>query len=339
MGLASRIEKQVAQAITKLPASIVKRMGAPVRVDGQTLDPHLKVLLGLNKKRGGFETLGSVEAARLDYRKMISVLERPEEPADVTLDRKVETKSGSVPIRIYESAENGLRPCVIYFHGGGYTIGDLETHDGLCRRFSRELSATVVAVDYGLAPERPFPAGVNDAAAVTRWVLDSAEFLGIDSKRVALAGDSAGGNFAAVVSQEVPGIAFQLLIYPGTDARSQTRSKKIFGDGFGLNKSTIDWFFSTYSQGTERGEPRLSPAASKNLSKSPPTHVATAGFDVLRDEGQDFAALLQEAGVPCTLENHASLSHGFVHLTRLPGCNRGVEKLVKVLRRGLAAPQ
>ena len=151
-----------------------------------------------------------------------------------------------------------------------------------------------------------------------------------------VAGDSAGGNFAAVVSQEVPGIAFQLLIYPGTDSRSETRSKELFASGFGLDKSTIDWFFDTYAQGADKSEPRITPAASQNLGKSPPTHIATAGFDVLRDEGREFGKLLQDAGVPCTIENHSSLSHGFVHLTRVPGCDRGVAKLVEELKQGLA---
>ena len=336
MAVRSRIEKFLALSIARMPEGVARRLGRAVEVDGQTLDPHLKILLGLNKGRGGFETKGSVEAARLEYRNMISVLERPEAAADVTHDRTVETDAGKVPVRIYESSKAGARPCIVYFHGGGYVIGDLDTHDGLCRRFSRELSATVIAVDYRLAPENPFPAGADDCVAVTRWVLESAESLGIDPERVALAGDSAGGNFAAVVSQEVPGIAFQLLIYPGTDARSQTESKTIFATGFGLNKSTTDWFFQTYSQGAERSEPRISPAASTNLAKSPPTHIATAGFDVLRDEGRDFGKLLQEAGIECTMENHSSLSHGFVHFTRLPGCDRGVAKLIENLRQGLA---
>jgi acetyl esterase len=318
-----------------MPVGLARRFGSPVRVDGQTLDAHLKILLAINKGKGGFESLGGVAEARRAYRHVISILERPEAPAAKTSDRSVDTGSGSVPIRIYEPSASAARPCVIYFHGGGYVIGDLETHDGLCRRFCRELAATVVAVDYRLAPENPFPAGVDDCVAVTRWVVASAAELGIDPHRIALAGDSAGGNFAAVVSQEVPGIAFQLLIYPGTDARSKLPSKKLFADGFGLDKSTIDWFFDTYAQGAARSEARISPAASDHLSLSPPTHLATAGFDVLRDEGRAFGKLLQEAGVPCTMENHSSLSHGFVHFTRLPGCNEGVSKLIEALRKGL----
>jgi len=224
----------------------------------------------------------------------------------------------------------------VFFHGGGYVIGDLETHDGLCRRFCSELDAVVVAVHYRLAPEFPFPAGVDDCVAVTRWVGESAESLGVDPQRIAVAGDSAGGNFAAVVSQEVPGLAFQLLIYPGTDARSITASKKRFAEGYGLDKSTTDWFFSNYVQGHDSSDPRVSPAASTQLARSPVTHVAVAGFDPLRDEGQAYAGLLQEAGVPCTLSVHASMSHGFVHFTRLPGCDRAVEALVEALRKGLS---
>jgi acetyl esterase len=334
MSFARKIEKLAAQSISKMPTGVARLFG-PTKVDGQTLDPHLKLLLGVNKKKGGFETLGTVENARKAYQHLVDSLERPEPPIASTRDRVVDSEGGPVPIRIYAPKGTGPHPCVIYFHGGGYTIGDLNTHDGLCRRFCRDLEATVVAVDYRLAPEHPFPAGVDDAVAVTRWVMESASELGIDAERVALAGDSAGGNFAAVVSQEVPGIKFQLLIYPGTDARSKLPSKTIFAEHFGLDKSTIDWFFDHYSQGADRGEPRLSPAASEKLSESPPTHLAVAGFDVLRDEGLSFGKLLQEAGVSCTIETHASLCHGFIHMTRVPGCDEGVEKLTQALRKGL----
>jgi acetyl esterase len=334
--LSKRIEKYAARAIAKLPTAMAKRIAGPVEVDGQTLDPHLRMILAANKRNGGFETFGSVAGARDAYRHIASVLEKPEAPAKETRDQGVETGECVVPIRIYRPDASGARPAVVYFHGGGYTIGDLQTHDGLCRRFSRELGAVVIAVDYRLAPEHPFPAGVNDCVAVTRWVVQSTEALGIDASRIALAGDSAGGNFAAVVSQEVEGIAFQLLIYPGTDARVHTRSKDLFAEGFGLDKTTIDWFFATYADGASRDEPRISPAASLHLAKSPPTHVATAGFDVLRDEGLAFAAKLQSAGVACTVETHTTLGHGFVHLTRLPGCDAGVAKLVDALRDGLA---
>ncbi len=336
MSLTKSIEKYAARSIANLPVSIAKRVASTMEIDGQTLDPHLRIILAVNKHKGGFETFQSVAGAREAYQHIISMLERPEPAARETEERSIDTDEGAVPIRMYRPHAEGPHPAVVFFHGGGYTIGDLETHDGLCRRFCHELGATVIAVDYRLAPEHPFPAGVNDCVAVTRWVVESAESLGIDATRIALAGDSAGGNFAAVVSQEVEGIAFQLLIYPGTDARLHTRSKDLFADGFGLDKTTIDWFFKTYSNGAARDDPRISPAASFNLAKSPATHVATAGFDVLRDEGLAFADKLKEAGVACTVHNHTSLGHGFVHLTRILGCDVGVAMLVEALRRGLA---
>ncbi len=331
MRIAKRIEAIAALSLAKLPIAIARRLRAPATVDGQTLDPHLRIILGVNEGRGGFEKRASVEAARADYGHVIAMLEKPA-PSVATRDQVVD----SVPIRIYQPAVSGQRPCVIYFHGGGYAIGDLETHDGVCRRFSHELQAIVIAVDYRLAPEHPFPAGLDDCLAITRWVVDSAASLEIDPARIALAGDSAGGNYAAVISQEVPGIAFQLLIYPGTDARSKTFSKKLFAVGYGLDKTTIDWFFRQYSQGADRANPRISPAASVHLDRSPPTHVATAGFDVLRDEGRAYAELLRQAGVACTHENHSTLSHGFIHFTRLPGCDAGLSRLIEVLREGLA---
>ncbi len=335
VSLSKSIEKYAARCIAKIPSNIARRLTSTVEVDGQTLDPHLRMILAVNKRNGGFETHGSVEGARESYYHIAKILEKPEAPANETENSSVVTEEGPVPIRMYRPAGPGPRPAVIFFHGGGYTIGDLETHDGLCRRFCRELAATVIAVDYRLAPEHPFPAGIDDCVAVTKWVVESADSLGIDPGRIALAGDSAGGNFAAVVSQEVPGIAFQLLIYPGTDARVHTHSKDLFAHGFGLDTTTVDWFFETYANGASGDDPRISPAASSTLAQSPPTHVATAGFDVLRDEGLAFAAMLKDAGVACTVNNHDSLGHGFVHLTRLPGCDRAVASLVEALRRGL----
>ena len=330
MKIAKRIEAIGALLVSRIPVAIAQRLRAPASVDGQTLDPHLRIILGVNKGRGGFEKRANVEAARADYRHVITMLEKPG-PSVATRDQVV----GDVPIRIYQPAACDSLPCVVYFHGGGYAIGDLETHDGVCSRFSHELQAIVIAVDYRLAPENPFPAGLDDCLAITRWVVDSAGELGIDSARIALAGDSAGGNYAAVISQEVPGIVFQLLIYPGTDARSKTSSKKLFADGYGLDKSTIDWFFKQYAQGEDRANPRISPAASTQLDRSPPTHIATAGFDVLRDEGRAYAELLAQANVACSHENHSTLSHGFIHFTRLPGCDAGLCGLIEVLRKGL----
>lgn len=325
-----------ARSLARLPVALASRIGSPRNVDGQSLDPHLKIALEVNKKKGGFETLGGVHEARRAYRHIVSMLERPGPDVGSVSDRRIETDAGELPVRIYEPRSERERPGIVYFHGGGHVIGDLETHDGLCRRFCHELEAVVVAVDYRLAPEAPFPAAVEDCVAATRWMLESASSLGVSPERIALVGDSAGGNLAAVVSQEVVGHAFQLLIYPATDFRKRTRSKALFAEGFGLDKSTMNWFYETYTNGASRDLPRVSPAAGPNIGKSPPTHIATAGFDVLRDEGRAYASLLEERGVRCTVENHSSLSHGFIHFTRFPGCDRAVGRIVEILRRELS---
>lgn len=330
-----RIEKYAAICIAKLPRALTTKLAKPRCVDGQTLDSQLQIVLAVNNLKGGFETLGGVEQARARYRHIAKILEAIGPAPGSIEDQEIATDNGAVPIRVYQPDVDGPRPCIVFFHGGGYTIGDLETHDGLCRRFCLEVGATVVSVDYRLSPEHPFPAGIQDCAAVTRWVLASADLLGIDAGRVAVAGDSAGGTYAAVVSQEVPGLAFQLLIYPGTEARFRTRSRELFGEGYGLDNTTADWFFEYYSAGASMDHPRISPAASKTLSASPPTHIATAGFDILRDEGHDYAALLREAGVSCSLENHSSVGHGFVHITRIPACDEATASLVDALRKGL----
>ncbi len=335
MGVVGQIEKYAARSIARLPAPFVQRLGSSIHIDGQTLDPHLKIVLAVNKSKGGFETLGSVIEARKAYRHIVSIMERPKPPVASIRDRSIDSEHGAIPIRVYECLARAPRPAVVFFHGGGHVIGDLETHDGLCRRFCCELEATIVAVDYRLAPEHPFPAGVDDCVAAARWVVGQASELGIDPKRIALAGDSAGGNLAAVVSQEVEGIAFQLLIYPSTDSRTKTPSKALFAEGFGLDTSTVDWFFGSYTNGASRELSRISPAAGEGLGKSPPTHIATAGFDVLRDEGRAYGGLLEERGVRCTVENHSSLSHGFVHFTRLPSCDAAVVRLIDVLRQEL----
>lgn len=334
--LAQRIEALILGAIPRIPTPLARRLTARKRsvVDGQTLDPHMQLLFGLDPERGGFETLGSVDAARQQYQRVIDVLERDEEPPATTHDRRL---PGDIPVRIYEPRVAAPRPAVIYFHGGGFVIGNLDTHDGLCRRIARGADATVIAVDYRLAPEHPFPAGPDDCVTATRWVIDNAESLGIDPKRIALAGDSAGGNLAAVVSQEVPAIHFQLLIYPGTDMSLDTESERLFAKGFGLDQSTVDWFFELYAAGTSPTHPRISPLRSTNLAKSPKTHIAVAGFDVLRDEGEALGRALRDAGVQCVVEKHSSLTHGFIHFTKLPGCDRGVARLVTILRRELKA--
>lgn len=335
------LEAAVLRALARLPTKVARALvRSPVVVDGQRLDPHLQLLFELQRRagHGGFETMGGPTQARREYRRMVRMLERPEVPPALTHDRTVPTPAGPVRVRVYKPRAGAGQPCLVYFHGGGFVIGDLETHDGFCRRLCRDASAVVVAVDYRLAPEHRFPAAVEDAVAVTRWVREEGEReLRIDPDRVAVAGDSAGGNLALNAAQEVPGLRFSMPIYPGTDLGEQTRSTRLFGRGFGLEQSTVEWFMRLYAPGVDPHDPRLSPLRSDRLDRCPPTHVVVAGFDVLRDEGLAMADRLQEVGVATTRRLLPSLSHGFIHFTRLPGPDAACDEISATLRRALHA--
>ncbi len=340
MSVMEHMQAAVASTILRISPVVAQRLiRRPIVIDDQTLDPHLQILLQLQRRsgRGGFETLGGDDAARREYRRMVGVLERSEAPAPITHDRRVETAAASVPVRVYKPRAAKGQPAIVYFHGGGFVIGDLETHDGFCRRLCRECDAVVIAVDYRLAPEHPFPAAVQDAVAVTQWVLEEAAELGVDSDRVAVAGDSAGGNLALNVSVEVEGICFALPIYPSADNSGRTPSQRRFGHGFGLDQTTVDWFMERYARNEDPHHRWLSPLLSKDLQRCPPTHVAIAGYDVLRDEGLALAERLVELGVSATHKVYPGLTHGFVHFTRISSANEAVAELTRVLWGALHA--
>lgn len=308
----------------------------PIRDGALELDPSLQLLLQLQRLsgEGGFETKGSVAAARAAYHELVGGFEAPAPAPAMSIDRAL----AGVRVRVHRPPGPGPFPALVYFHGGGFVVGDLDTHEHLARRFCLGAAAVVVAVDYRLAPEHPFPCGLDDCVAVTRAVLAEADALGVDPARVGLAGDSAGGNLALVVGQVVEGVRFQLLIYPTTNVTAETASKARFARGFGLDRRTVDWFTDHYlAGGTDPRDPRVSPLLSSELGRCPRTHVAAAGFDVLRDEGLALVTRLRELGVPTTQTLHERLIHGFVHLTRIPSCDAAVAELVEIARRGLDA--
>lgn len=231
----------------------------------------------------------------------------------------IPTRAGSLPARLYADA---ARPCglIVYLHGGGWVVGELDDFDAVARVLAQRSGCMVLLVDYRLAPEAPFPAAVEDAVDATIWAhAHVQELVGI-SVPLVLAGDSAGGNLAAVVAAEVRGrvpIALQLLIYPVAAADFDTASYHEFDTGLGLSRADMIWFFGHYAPGVERREPRLSPAARADLNDLPPAHVVTAEYDVLRDEGEAYAASLQRAGVPTTHRRYDGLTHGFIRLHNL----------------------
>ena len=320
--LGQRFQHQVASALAGLPPGVQVRLSGkpPVHLDGDTLAPEMQLSLRLLERRGETEPeAGSPAQARLARRKLAAVYAGT--PLAVGSVRDLEIDA-AVPVRArhYAPAEfGGPHPLLVYYHGGGFTYGDLETHDGVCRMLCRHAGAHVLAVDYRLAPEHRFPAAVHDARAALAWAHANAAALGADPRRVAVGGDSAGGNLAAVAAQLAardggPAPVLQLLRYPATDFSTRRRSRDLFGEGFLLSDSQMNWFETNYL-GPERadaGDPRASPLLAPDLSGLAPAFVVTAAFDPLRDEGEAYARALQAAGTPATLRRFSGFTHAFI---------------------------
>ena len=233
-------------------------------------------------------------------------------------------------------------PALVFFHGGGWVIGDMETHDVLCRQLTAAAEISVVNVDYRLAPEHRFPAAIDDAWSATRWVATHAGELGIDARRLAVGGDSAGGNLAAAVAlmardAGAPAIALQVLIYPVTDVGGESSSYTEFADGFMLTRDSMRWFIAHYVPETSaRKDWRVSPLRAPSLAGVAPAVVVTAGFDPLRDEGDTYARKLREAGVRVDAVCYGGMIHGFMPMGRLIATgNRATSHVATSLRQAL----
>ncbi|MFO0891777.1 MAG: alpha/beta hydrolase [Isosphaeraceae bacterium] len=259
-------------------------------------------------------------------------------------DRNIPGPGGALRVRIITSRGDGPgpRPVVVYFHGGGWVLGNIESHEGVCRAIANASGAVVVTVDYRRPPEHRFPAAAEDAYAATCWVADQAGSFGGDQGRIAVAGDSAGGNLAAVACQMVrdrggPRLAYQVLIYPITDYNIHNQSYQNFGEGYFLGRSEMAWYWEQYVEKLDdRWHPHASPCRAADLSGLPPALVITAEFDVLRDEGEAYAAMLQAAGVPVRLHRYEGMIHGFVR--RYPffdGGRAAIEEIGRELRAAL----
>jgi acetyl esterase len=341
--LRDRIEAGGARVLIKLPAPLVRPLaGRTIEIEGQTLDPHVQVALRLENLAGGFRPL-PVEEIRALRRRDARTFAGPRiEVARVT-ELQIPGPEGAIGARLYVPA--GLAepaPLIVYYHGGGHVICDLDTHDQPCRFLARETPALVLSVDYRLGPEHPFPAAVDDSLAAFEWAAAEASQLGADAARIAVAGDSAGANLATVVAQlaagrKGPAPAFQALIYPVTDYSSKRPSYETFAEGFFLTRAEMDWFRDHYfSSAEDRTDPRASPILAADLSGVAPAHVVTAGFDPLRDEGEDYAAALREAGVAVSLRRESDLVHGFVNAVGLGGRSReALAAVAAAIREGL----
>ncbi len=312
------------------------------------LHPHARALLDFMVERGipPTHTLSPADA-RAFYRERRAVTQP--DPPDIaeTRDLSAPGSIGPIPLRLYRANAaaqgDGAPPVLVYFHGGGWVIGDLDTHDTLCRQLAIGSGAAVVAVDYRMAPEHRFPAAVDDCIAATRWVRDHAAELGVDATRLAVGGDSAGGNLATVVAiaardaGDLP-IAFQLLIYPATDQRRGWPSHTTNGEGYLLTADTISYFHDHYLPDPAMDlDWRASPLLHPDLSKLPPALVLTAGYDPLRDEALQYSQRLTLAGNRATHILFERQIHGFITMGRvIDEANDAVALCAAALQRALA---
>ena len=286
------------------------------------LDRSVRRFLETIQAQGGpaLETLPPAEARRLAA-EGLTPYEGEREQVALVEDLRIPGPLGDIPIRIYTPQSPAPRPAMVYMHGGGWVVCDLDTHDVVCRAIARRSGGVVVAVDYRLAPEHKFPAAVIDSYAALQWVSDNAARLGVDPARISAGGDSAGGNLGAVLSlksrdEHGPRIALQVLVYPVTDLSSfDTPSYHEFADGYHLTKTEMEWYRDHYLARPEDGRnPLASPLLARDLSGLPPALVITAECDPLRDEGEAYAKRLQEAGVPVTCTRYAGMIHPFFSL-------------------------
>lgn len=247
-------------------------------------------------------------------------------PSSVMVHEIRSIDADGVPCRLYRPNSNADLGLLVYFHGGGWVIGSLDTHDDVCRKLANTMGHAVLSVDYRLAPEHPFPAPVDDCVHALRWAHAHAHELGVDPQRIAVGGDSAGGNLAAVVANmNVIALRFQMLIYPITDATRQSASYRDNAEGYRLTATGMKWFCDHYLSGPSGSEtdPRVSPlhADLATLSEAPPAIVITAEYDPLRDEAEQYAQRLLEAGVPCSLTRYYGQIHGFFSMSNF--CDDG----------------
>lgn len=313
--------------------------------DGQELNVEAQLALKLLALAGQpeLEELDPIQARARVTQDAAAFAGRPvalERVQDVTLDGAAGSLRGRLYVPPGAGTAGGL---VIYFHGGGFVVGNLDTHDNSCRFLAAQAEVRVLAVDYRLAPEHPFPAAIDDGLAAFRWAAAHAAELGSDPARIAVAGDSAGGNLAAgvaVLAASDGGLApaFQLLLYPWLDLADKRDSYRLFGEGFYLTESDLDWYRGHYVPApADERDPRCSPLRAGDLTGVAPAYVATAGFDPLRDEGEEYARRLEAAGVAVALRRHRGLIHGFFNTVAVGHAGReAVIEAAGAIRMALA---
>jgi acetyl esterase len=336
------LERPLLLGLLRLPKPVLRRMARQhTSPDGLPLDPQIALVLELMRITKEPElTQGTVDDARRQLDRTGPILDF-RVPDVATEDRYIPSVAGSRRARFYKPPARG-RGALVWFHGGGFVIGSIDSHDGVCRKLAERAGILVVSVDYRLAPEHPFPAATEDAAAVTRWVIENAASLGVDPHRVAVGGDSAGGNLSALTAitlrdDPIP-LAFQLLVYPAVDLTRAEASHRMFREGFILTEESMSWFIERYVESkADYTNPKASPIFEPDLKGLAPALVFTAGFDPLRDEGRAYAARLRDAGNRVEHVEEPGMVHGYYNLgAGIDAARRSVELSADRLRAALS---
>ncbi|RYB93368.1 alpha/beta hydrolase [Nocardioides oleivorans] len=345
---AKAVESAVARAVVKVFGRAPDRVqslvgGRRVNRAGAVLEPEVAAALRLLDALPESDyTQLTAEAARRRVDEEAALFGGRPLPMALVEDVEIPTFAGPITGRRYLAHRDDADRLLVYFHGGGFVVGSLDSHDTVCRFLAEHAGVSVLAVDYRLAPEHPFPAALDDARAAFMFAASKAAAWGHDAHRIGVGGDSAGGNVSAVLCQDLAKAqvhpAFQLLLYPVTDTSRQSASYREFADGFYLTEKQMDWYTERYLGDADRTDPRVSPLLAEDLTGLPPAYVATAGFDPLRDEGEAYARRLAEAGVPVALRRHDSLIHAFVSTTGVGRSGReAVLEACGAIRMGLGA--
>jgi acetyl esterase len=336
----------VGRLLFALPLPVLRRLAGTPPPEAAGLHPE--ALLAGKLAAIGPDRI-SDDAPVAEQRRRLALQARPlgfrgDLPLTVS-DHHAAGPTGPIPVRLYTPAAAAPTPgpLLVYYHGGGWVQGSVETHDTGCRLLAHLSGVRVLSVDYRLAPEHPYPAAVDDAIAAYAWAAGHGDVLGADPARLAVGGDSAGGNLAAVVAlaarddERLPAACFQLLLYPVTDVAAKSVSYKTFSSGYLLTESGMDWYIANYlPDATRRTEPRASPLRAPDLSGLPPAYVATCIPDVLRDEGEAYAARLREAGVTVATQRHDQI-HGFFNTSVIRSSRAALLQIAGALRQGTAA--
>lgn len=338
---------QVAPPIVAAMPAWFKRLiagGRAITVDGNTLDASAQLMLFGQRisGAGGLSASGEVEDARALMHNSHVAMNNSVQTAK--RDFTIPGPAGALKVRHYQPDVSAPAPLLVFFHGGGFVVGNIDTHDGLCRKICHDAAIHVLSVDYRLAPEHPAPAAADDCVAAFRWAREHSAELGADPSRIGVGGDSAGGTLSALVALRARDEGFwpptlQVLIYPGLDLTAQTRSRQLFSKGFFLTQRDIAWFVELYLRGSELPpeDAHVSPLRAADLTGLAPALVLTAGFDPLRDEGNEFAAALRSAGVSVDHRQFDSLTHGFASIAPFGGDSaRALSETISAIRAHLS---